>query len=113
VEELRSDLVKPFANVERQEVPNLLWFNIKEKIKEEAEARPQEATLIDKIIGSFHFPKLAPVLSGLLIILLASSTIYNKQIKQAKDKDQVEYLASVLTTETETENNTPIEQYFL
>jgi hypothetical protein len=65
-------------------------------------------------------PRLVPVFASLILMLLAGSVALNTiQIQRSKEKDQGEYLVSLLSStgsSAPSDNNngaTPIEQYFL
>ena len=117
--DVKKNLVAPFKGAERKEVPSEVWAAIKEKIEsEKRQANPVEE-FIERLAKVFSFPTFVPVkVSIITLVLIGSWMFHNHQIKQAKEKDQGEYLTYVLaaTGSAETEDadlGTPIEKYFL
>ncbi len=119
-EEVNHFLVASFKNAVRKNVPEHLWLLVKENIEKENRLNEKAGNFIHRLMESLSFPALAPVLGSFVLLILVGSLIfYNQQMKQGKEKEQVEYLVYLLgATEVspETENNvpeTPIEKYFL
>jgi hypothetical protein len=107
------------ADMVRQPVPVGLWSTIKQRIEHENQEDPL-ADFIDKLKGLIVFPRLVPIFASFVLMLLAGSVTLNTiQIQQTKEKDQGEYLVSLLSptdASSQTDNNegtTPIEHYFL
>ncbi len=114
-DEVRRDLIQPFQQAPRQEIPDQVWSSIRNKITEAA----TEKSLLDRLI-ELLFPKAAVALGSLAVLILMSTFLFNNwQKQQAKEKDQGEYLAYLLespSASAETESNglsTSIETYFL
>ncbi len=108
------------ANVLHQPVPAGLWAAIKQSIEHENQARSPLADFIDRLKGLIVFPRMVPVFASLILMLLAGSVTLNTiQIQQVKERDQGEYLVSLLSPTSPSvslDNNdwgTPIEHYFL
>jgi hypothetical protein len=118
LKEVKNNAEAPFQQALRQPVPAELWDMVKQNIEHEW-AFPRE-TFIDKLKGLIVFPKLVPVFASLMLMFLAGSITFNTiQIQRAQEKDQGEYLVSLLgptSSSLQGENNdlgTPIEHYFL
>ena len=117
-QEVKNNLVVPFSQTQRQVVPDQVWLSIKAKIEEDS-SNDFVRNLIDRLLGVFSFPKFIPVLGSLvLVVFIGLSTLHHQQIQQAKEKEQQEYLVSILepNVTAEVENNvgtTTIEKYFL
>jgi len=108
------------ANVLQQPVPAELWDAIKQSIEDENHATSPVADFIDKLKGFVFFPRLVPVFVSLIVMFLVGSVTFNTlQIKQAKEKDQGEYLVALLGPTGQAASldsndvGTPIEHYFL
>jgi anti-sigma factor RsiW len=111
--------VRPWKQA-RQPAPAELWDAIKHRIEQEDQAVVAREDIIGKFKGMFVFPRLVPVFASLILMLLAGSVTLNTiQVQQAREKDQGEYLVSLLSPAEESalsDNNdggTPIEHYFL
>jgi anti-sigma factor RsiW len=107
-----------FQASSRQPVPAELWDAVRQNIEHESQAASPATDLIEKIKGLIAFPRMVPVFASLVVMLLAGSVTLNTiQVGQAKDKDQGEYLVSLLSpADPASDNNdigTPIEHYFL
>jgi hypothetical protein len=115
-EETAQTLVVPFSNAPKEQVPEHLWDDIKSKIQEDTAFAPQ-SNLIERFFLGLKYPKFAPILMSLILLLIIGSlSAHNSQLKQTKDKDQVQYLSALLDSETDTSANnfgTSIEEYFL
>jgi hypothetical protein len=118
--EVKSNTALPFQKALHQPAPAKLWDMIKQRIEHENQATNPLADLIDKLKGLVVFPRMVPIFVSLILMLLAGSVTLNTiQIKQAKEKDQGEYLVSLLSStgpSVPSDNNnggTPIEHYFL
>lgn len=114
-DETAKTLIIPFSEAVPEKVPSHLWENIKSKIQEET---PQEApSFVERFLGAFGYPKFAPILvTVVLLSVVGSWSVHNLQVKQAQDKDQVQYISGLLESEIETSTNnfgTSIEEYFL
>ena len=108
------------ANVLRQQVPAVLWDTIKQSIEHKNQAAGPLADFIAHLKGLAFFPRMVPVLASLIVMLLAGSVAFNTiQIQQTRDKDQGEYLVSLLGPTgslARVDNNglgTSLEHYFL
>ncbi|MCB9771615.1 MAG: zf-HC2 domain-containing protein [Candidatus Omnitrophica bacterium] len=114
--EAEKNLAVPFKGKIREDVPEHVWSSIRQSIENAAMANTQSKSFINNFIQIFSFPKLAPALGGFVVLLLMGTFILNShQIKQVKEKEQGEYLASLWKT-VDFENSdlrTPIEEYFL
>lgn len=104
----------------RQPVPAELWDAIKQNIEQEDQAVSPLEGFIDRLKGLIVFPRLVPVFASLILMLLVGSVTVNTiQIRQAQDREQGEYLVSLLSpaagsSQAESaEAVTPIEHYFL
>ncbi len=119
--EVKQNLIAPFQEVVREEVPRHLWSAIEEKIKsEEVSPEEREENVLTRMARAFVFPRLVPVLASILIGIFAVSIFFNpqKQIKQAPTQEQAQYLANLVSTDDVREvekavSETPIETYFL
>jgi len=115
--EIKDKATLPWAQALRQPVPAELWIKIQEKIENEERSSDLISDLLDRIKGLIVYPRLVPVLASLVLMLLVGSVTVNTiQIKQAQEKDQGEYLISLLSSSSQAESNdlgTPIEHYFL
>ena len=118
--EVKNNAVVPFKQALRQPVPAELWDTIKQNIEQKDQVSNPLEDLLDKLKGLIVFPRMVPVFASLVLMLLAGSVTLNTiQVQQAKEKDQGEYLVSLLSptsTSTSSDNNdggTPIEHYFL
>ncbi len=110
----------PFQQASRQPVPAGLWEAIRQSIEHENQATNPFADFIDRLRGLIVFPRMVPVFASLALILLVGSVTLNTiQVQQVKERDQGEYLVSLLSPagpSAASENNnlgTPIEHYFL
>ena len=115
--EVEKNLIDPFKTSPKKEVPEALWRSIKEKIENSNAKGRRIKDFWGRLTGSFSFPKLA---APVFMLLLAMGTIFFhiQRENQAREQEQVEYLAYVLTPPDlqETDNNSspmPIEEYFL
>ena len=106
------------VDVFRQPVPAELWDAVKQDI-EHKWTSPLE-NFIGKLKGLIVLPRLVPVFASLILMLLVGSMTFNTiQIQQAKEKEQGEYLVSLLSStgnSSQGDNNdlgTPLEHYFL
>jgi len=104
----------------RHAVPPELWATIKEKILQDKQKVNPLESILEKLQGLIIYPRLVPVFASLILMLVAGSVSLNTiQIQQTKDKEQGEYLVSLLgatSSSTQADNNdlgTPIEHYFL
>jgi len=120
LQEVKINAAMPFKNALPQPVPPQLWDTIRQNIEQEEQAVNPLAGLFDKLKGLVAFPRMVPVFASLILMFLAGSvTVNTVQIRQARDKDQGEYLISLLSPagpSSQAENNdlgTPIEHYFL
>jgi predicted anti-sigma-YlaC factor YlaD len=118
LKEVRDNAALPFHRALCQAPPQL-WEAVKKNI-EEQNLRPSP---LEGFLAQWEkwlqFPRLVPVLASCALMLLAGSAgFYTMQIERAKDRDQGEYLASLLGSanpEQTQENDlgTPMEKYFL
>ena len=116
----KNNTAVPFQRASQQPVPAELWDAVRQGIEQDAQEKNPLADFIDNLKGLFVFPRLVPVFASLILMLLAGSVTLNTiQLQQAKDKDQGEYLVSLLSptgSSTLSDNNdqgTTIEHYFL
>jgi hypothetical protein len=108
------------ANVLHQPVPGELWDAIKQNIEHDSQVSSPFPDFVVKLKGLFVFPRMVPIFASLVLTFLVGSVTLNTiQIHQTKDKDQGEYLVSLLSStgsSAPSDNNdsgTPIEHYFL
>ena len=120
LKEVKKNSVLHSQQAANQPVPAELWDAIKENIEYENQATHPFADFIDRLKGLITFPRLVPVLASLLLMLLVGSVTLNTiQIQRAQEKDQGEYLVSLLSSAGSSlqgaanEGGTPIEHYFL
>ncbi len=118
--EVKDNAALPFQQARHLQVPAGLWGAIKQSIEHENQARSPLADFIDRLKGLIVFPRMVPVFASLILMLLAGSvTLHTIQIQQVKERDQGEYLVSLLSstgTSVPSDNNDlgiPIEHYFL
>lgn len=118
--EVKDSAVNPLKLSVRQPVPGELWDAIKQGVEEKNNAASPWVDFIDNIKGLFVFPRLVPVFASLFLMFLAGSvTLNNIQIQQTRDRDQGEYLISLLSpagpslASESSDTGTPIEHYFL
>ena len=118
-EEVKKDLVIPFTQASRETVPDSVWDGIKERIGQEIPWSIRVGEFVNGLMGSLTLPKLAPIFTSLVLLVLVGSTVlHDQQVRQVKEKEQGEYLISVLASadqgaETDNTAETPIETYFL
>jgi predicted anti-sigma-YlaC factor YlaD len=116
--EVKDNVSLPFQQISQQPVPAALWTAIKQTIEQKKQASPW-ANFVDGLKGWLVFPRLVPVFATLAVMLIVgSATINNIHLRQAQDRDQGEYLVSLLapagtSAGAETDLGTPIEHYFL
>jgi len=119
LKEVKNIAALPLQDAGNQPVPAVLWDSIKQSIEDENQSTSPLENFIEKIKDWMVFPRLVPVFASLIIMLLAGSVTLNTiQIQQDKDKQQGEYLVSLLSpaSSSSSESNdpgTPIEHYFL
>jgi anti-sigma factor RsiW len=120
LKEVKDNAALPFQQALRQPAPAGLWDMIKQSIEHENQARSPLADGIAQLKGWGLTLRMAPVFASLILMLLAGSVTLNTiQVQQAKEKDQGEYLVSLLSSRDSLvppDNNdlgTPIEHYFL
>lgn len=121
LKEVENNLAWPWKQtVTQQPVPDELWGTIKQRIEHEDQARGPFADLMDNLKDLFLFPRLVPVFASLIVMFLAGSVTLNTVlVKQAREKDQGEYLVSLLSptgSSAPSDYNDgagPIEHYFL
>ena len=118
--EVKNDLVRPFEKASRQEVPEHLWSNIQEKILQQGHAQEGFLDRLREWVGAITLPRLIPaVCSFAMLVFVGSMVFFHQQTTQARDQEQVLYLASVLNSagtmgHTGSKDfGTPIETYFL
>ncbi len=118
--DVKNNASLPFQKVSQQPVPAELWSAIKQKIENQDQAANPLEVILDKLKGLIVFPRLVPVFASLVLMFLAGSVTLNTvHIQRAQDKEQGEYLVSLLSTagsSAQSDNNglgTPIEHYFL
>lgn len=117
LKEVKSGAVVPFKQAVQQDVPVALWWAIKENIeREQGRSNPLEA-LIERLKGLFALPRLLPVFVSLIVMLVVGSmTLNTVNIQKTKDKEQGEYLVSLLSVNSGSDSSdlgTSIEHYFL
>ena len=114
-EEVKKNAVVPFTQVSREAVPDGIWEGIKERIGQEAPWHTRVQDFVSALAG----PRAVPAFAGLVLLTLVWSTVlHDQQLRQVKEKEQGEYLVSVLSStdqsaETDNTAETPIETYFL
>ena len=114
-EDIQKELSAPLGGIRREEVPDAVWTAVKERIESESAAETV-GDWLRNIWDRFYFPQLAPVLAGLIVMLVVGVSLLEKQHGQqlAKDKDQAEYMVSLVDSENESDGlGTSIEEYFL
>ena len=117
--DVQKTLADPFKSIVRQKVPERVWESIKANIPVKVSLADKVTGLLERITPVFSFPRLSPILAGVAVMLIVGATVfYGQQAKQVRVKEQVEYLAYLLTPADpqESENSsmeTPIEKYFL
>jgi anti-sigma factor RsiW len=118
--EVKDNAALPFQQALRQPVPVQLWDTIKQSIEHENQAKSPLTDYIAQLKGWVVAPRMVPVFASLILMFLAGSVTLNTiQVQQAREKDQGEYLISLLGPRDSlvpSENNdfgTPIEHYFL
>jgi len=118
--EVKSNTASPFQQALYQPVPAELWDTIKQRIEEKGHVVSPLEYFIDKIKGLAAFPRIVPVFASLVLMFLAGSVTLNTiQIQRAQEKDQGEYLVSLLSSTSSSSKTdssdlgTPIEHYFL
>jgi len=118
LKEVKNTGIVPFQQVSHQPVPSELWDAVRQGIEQER-TNPLE-DLIDRLRGWVAFPRMVPIFASLVLMFLAGSvTVNTVQVQQTKEKEQGEYLVSLLSSSgssSQGDNNdlgTPIEHYFL
>lgn len=112
-QEVKSSLVVPFEQAERQAVPAHLWNSIKEKIEEKEYAVASNP--FEKLL-ELLFPRLVPAFASVAILILVGSFVFHDQlVKRDQAKAQEKYLVSLLSTAEDNSDGlgTTIEEYFL
>lgn len=114
LKEVKNNTALLAGQASSQPVPPELWDAIKQGIED----KPPFEKFINGLKGWITFPRLVPVFASLVLMLLVGSVTVNTiQVQQAKDKDQGEYLVSLLSSSSQADNNddsgTPVERYFL
>jgi predicted anti-sigma-YlaC factor YlaD len=112
---------KAVLSLQQQETPSELWDKVRQAVEHKNQAfNPLEGILARISALTVFFPRLVPVLASLMVMMVAGSVSWNKiQIQQAREKDQGEYLISMVTpgatalTPENSDPGTPIETYFL
>ena len=119
-EEVQKNLIVPFEKTEPQAVPPYLWSKIKERLEVLPGPSMAFKDQLSRWISSSFFPALAPALVSLILFVLIGSVFFhNFQVKQARDKEQGEYLLYVLGSPDAIGDGdanglgTPIEKFFL
>jgi len=117
LKEVKMGLV-PFQQAAHLPAPAELWEAVRQGIEQER-INPFEV-LIDRLRGWMVFPRMVPVFASLVLMFMVGSvTVNTVQIQQTKEKEQGEYLVSLLSSSgssSQGDNNdlgTPIEHYFL
>lgn len=99
-----------------RQVPEGLWEAVKQNIERQNQP-PAFEGFWEKLKGLLVFPRLVPVFASLALMLTVGSVaVKNIQIRQAQDRDQGEYLVTMLSLagpSTQTAEEGPIEHYFL
>lgn len=111
--EVQEHLGAGLKSAPRSEVPEHLWASISEKIYNTA--LDNKPGLLEQFSGFFKFPKFAPALASLMVMVLITSLYFHHRIAEwSKAKEQGEYLASLLTaSDTAPESESALEKYFL
>lgn len=119
-QDAKEKLVVPFESVSQENVPDHIWFSIKERIEKETSAHVQGESLISKVVRFLTIPNFVPVMGSLVIVMVVSVLFFQKQqMSQVQVREQVEYLVYLLespVTMKESDRSvskTSIEQYFL
>jgi anti-sigma factor RsiW len=117
-------LVKPFSNAEKQEVPAIIWDQVKESIAAQQEPK---VSLIEEILERLRqvvsmprpvFAMASLVTLVLMISILPQFMMSNPAVK-INGVGQVEYLSYLtgtsgdVSTSESADLGTPIEKYFL
>ncbi len=123
-------VVKPFINVEKQEVPVVIWDQVRAEIRARQEAKTnliaeicQRLSSIRELVAVPIFPRpvfaLASVVTLILMIGILPQFMMNNPAVKIDEVGQVEYL-SLLTDVSggvsgseSADLGTPIEKYFL
>ena len=118
--EVKNNAALPFQQARHLPVPAGLWDAIKQRIEHENQEANPLADFIDRLKGLIVFPRMIPVFASLILMFLAGSVTLNTiHIQQVREKDQGEYLVSLLSPtglSAASDNSnlgTPIEHYFL
>jgi predicted anti-sigma-YlaC factor YlaD len=118
--EIKNNNILPLQQAAQQPVPVEIWDAVRQRIEYENQAKSTRADFIENLKGWFVLPKLVPVFASLVVMVLAgSATLSTMQVEQTKDRDQGEYLVSVLSPDgpsslaDSNDGATPIEHYFL
>lgn len=118
--EVKNNASAPFHQTLQQPVPTELWAAVRQGIEHENQVTDPLADIMAHLKGLVVFPRMVPVFVSLTLMLIVGSvTLNNIQVQQSKDKDQGEYLVSLLSStgpsaQAETgDPGTPIEHYFL
>ncbi len=119
-DEVKAQLITPFQQTLRANVPEKLWRSIEESIVKENEQVHPAVNWIDRLVQSLTFPRLAPVVLSFILFISAGLWLLNsRQGSQVAGSDPGEYVADVLDSvndlaQTDTNSfGTSIEQYFL
>ena len=121
LKEVQDNAALPLRQASQQPVPVELWGAISQRVYANLMNKPSlVADFTEQFKGWVVFPKVVPVLASLVLMFLAGSVAFNTiQVRQARDKEQGEYLVALLSStgaSSPSDNNegaSPIEHYFL
>jgi len=124
----REGVLKPFINVKKQEVPAIIWDQVREEIVARQERKVVTGTtflinLLEKIVPVTTFPRpvfaLASIATLMLMIGILPQLMMNNPTVKIDEVGQVEYLSLLTDTSGDVpagesaDLGTPIEKYFL
>ena len=118
-EDVKKKLVLPLTQTIDKEVPERVWLSIKEKIEEANVLDQSKLNSAESIFDFFNPAKLMPIALGFIFVTIVSvGIIHDRNVKQAEQKHQMEYLAFVLESvssdaDVQEEKTTALEEYFL
>jgi predicted anti-sigma-YlaC factor YlaD len=123
---IKNELITPLNNANRAVPDELLWFHIKQNIKDEQQLQLEKDLkpgFWENLRNSVHIPRPAFALATLVTMIFMIGTtgqlFMNSQVVQFDGPQQMQYLSSLVDEPLDTDVNngndqqTPIEKYFL
>ena len=119
----RERVVKPFINMEKQEVPAVIWDQVREEIVARQEKAVSVLDFLKKLVPVINFPRpvfaLASIVTLIFMIGILPQLMMNNPAVKIDEVGQVEYLSFLtdasgdFSASESADLGTPIEIYFL